>query len=191
MYTACRLSPLSQHELTSASCQWKRYYNSQKIVLFDYLLCIVSLSPSWIKLRNFDIRLLPSRLLPAKDIVKRQMSTGVYVTASSYSHARWEVSWVIRVFVVMFLHVTPFERYLISFVSNALSVDIQSLIHWLAGWQIYLGFVMSLVQVVFLSLTEGVIQWLSPMVYDYLTLIHRLKTIRTLTVILIRFSPVL
>ena len=79
VYTVCRLFPLSQHELTSASCQWKRYYNSQKIALFDYLLCIVSLSPSWIKLRNFDISLLTSRLLPAKDIEKRQMSTGVYV----------------------------------------------------------------------------------------------------------------
>ena len=79
VYTACRLSPLSRHELTSASCQWKRYYNSQKIALFDYLLCIVSLSPSWIKLRNFDISLLTSRLLPAKDIEKCQMSTGVYV----------------------------------------------------------------------------------------------------------------
>ena len=74
VYTACRFSPLSQDELTSASCQWKRYYNSQKIV-FDYLLWIVSLSPSWIKLRTFDISLL----LPAKDIVKCQMSTGVYV----------------------------------------------------------------------------------------------------------------
>ena len=110
VYTACRLSPLSQHELTSASCQWKRYYNSQKIVLFDYLLYIVSHSPSWIKLRTFDVSLLTSRLLPAKDIVRRQMSTGVYVTASSYSHARWEVPWVIRVFVVVFLHVTSFER---------------------------------------------------------------------------------
>ena len=33
---------------------------------------------------------------------------------------------MIRVFVVVFLHVTSFERKLTSFVSNALSADLQS-----------------------------------------------------------------